>query len=90
METNLAEESHLSVGCGCGDGRGTERVTVNLTARSSAALELAAALTGDTRTDTINRALQVYAYLEQLVEGGGSVHVRQSDDAEPELVRFLG
>ena len=39
------------------------RLTVNLTERSSRALELAVNDTGDSRTDTVNRALQVYAYL---------------------------
>jgi len=87
METNLAEENELSVDCDRGGGRGIERVTVNLTPRSVAALNLAASLTGDTRTDTINRALQVHAYLEQLVERGGSVHVRYSEDAELALSR---
>lgn len=60
-----------------------ERVTVNLTERSAKALRLAAGLTGDTKTDTINRALQVYAYFEHVVSQGGSVLVRESPDADP-------
>jgi hypothetical protein len=64
-----------------------ERVTVNLTPRSSKALREAVELTGDTKTDAINRALQIYAFLEGVWSSGGSVYVRQSPDSEPELLR---
>jgi uncharacterized protein (DUF1778 family) len=66
-----------------------EQVTVNLTKRASQALHQAAELTQDTRTDTVNRALQVYAFLEQVIAQGGTVYVRRSPDAEPELLRDL-
>jgi hypothetical protein len=59
-----------------------ERVTVNLTERSVRAMRLAAELTGDTKTDTINRALQVYAYIEHVISRGGSVFARESPDAD--------
>jgi hypothetical protein len=73
-----------------GGGRGLERITVNLTPRSSSALELAVELSGDTKTDTINRAIQVYAYLEKVLQDGGSVHVREQDGAELERLRIVG
>lgn len=66
-----------------------ERVTVNLTARASRALDQAAKITGDTKTDTINRALQVYAYLEQITNDGGVIYVRESPDGEPQLVKIF-
>lgn len=67
-----------------------ERVTVNLTPRSARALELATQLTGDSKTDAINRAIQVYAYLEHVTSEGGSVHVRESpEDSEPERLKFF-
>jgi hypothetical protein len=89
METNLTDETDLQAGQpGNGGGRGIERLTVNLTPRSSAALDLAVELTGDTKTDAINRALQVYAYLEKVVESGGSVRVTHGG-AEPRLLRSL-
>lgn len=67
-----------------------ERVTVNLTPRSARALELATELTGDSKTDAINRAIQVYAYLEHVTSEGGSVHVRESaEDSEPERLKFF-
>jgi len=73
-------------------GRGTsplERVTVNLTSRASKALETAVELTGDSKTDSINRALSVYAYVEQVLHQGGSIMVQDDPDAAPQkLVIF--
>lgn len=73
-------------------GRGaspTERVTVNLTARASKALEELVELTGDSKTDSINRALSVYAYIERITRNGGAVLVREGINAEPrQLVIF--
>ncbi len=39
------------------------RLTVNLTQKSAEAMEHAAELNRDTKTDTVNRALQVYDYI---------------------------
>ena len=60
------------------------KLTVKLVPRSKDAMEVASVLTGDSRTDTVNRALQVYAYLMdqiirrgrllQLVDPDGTVH----------------
>lgn len=59
---------------------GLVRITVNLTPRSNQALERASRATGDSKTDTINRALQVYALIQELVErGGGSLQVVHED-----------
>lgn len=65
-----------------GGGAKIERVTVNLTQRAARALETLTKLTGDTRTDAVNRALQVHAYLEQTLAGGGVVQVRRSPESE--------
>lgn len=70
-----------------GGGGGLERVTVNLIPRASRALEQAGQLTGDSKTDTINRALQVYAYLEEVWSKGGSIHV-EIDGKRTELKFF--
>jgi hypothetical protein len=70
-----------------GGGGGLERVTVNLIPRASRALEQAGQLTGDSKTDTINRALQVYAYLEEVWSKGGSVLV-EIDGKRTELKFF--
>lgn len=60
-------------------GGGLERVTVNLVPRSSQALETAAEITSDSKTVIINRALQVYAYLEQVWKSGGDVVIKTAD-----------
>lgn len=54
---------------------GLTKVTVYLTPRAASALEDAARITGDTKTDTINRALGAYNLLMQAWarEGGGAV-----------------
>jgi hypothetical protein len=63
------------------------RVSANLTPRSLAALQAAVALTGDTQTDTINRALQVYAHLEKVISRGGEVITRQ--DGQDTSLQFI-
>jgi hypothetical protein len=67
-----------------------ERVTVNLTSRASLALEKAVRITGDTKTDTINRALQIYAYLEEVQASGATIYVRGKDDAALERLHIIG
>jgi hypothetical protein len=57
---------------------------VYLTPGSETALHQAAGRTGDTQTDTLNRALQVYDYLTKAVDGGGRVIVQwPGRDSEP-------
>lgn len=70
-------------------GGGLERVTVNLMARASRALQQAVEITGYSKTDTINRALQVYAYLEEIDAKGGEVYIRESKDSELQLVKMF-
>jgi hypothetical protein len=70
-------------------GSGLERVTVNLTPRTVEALDGLVQLTGDTKTDAINKALQVYAYLQNLLNAGGALYVREPDATETERLRFF-
>lgn len=65
------------------------RTTVNLTAAATGALDEAVSLTGDSQTDIINRALQVYTYMERVTRAGGAVYVREVEGSELERVRFL-
>lgn len=74
---------------GHGGGGPLERVTVNLTAKSSRALEAATELSGDTKTDTINRALQIYAFLQQVTARNGAIYVRESEGAELERLKII-
>lgn len=88
-ETVTNRDAGDVAGRGHGSSGPLERVTVNLTARSSRALEVATELTGDTKTDTINRALQIYAFLEQILARGGSIYTRESADAELERIKIF-
>ena len=65
-----------------------ERVTVNLIARASRALQRVVELTGDTKTDAINRAIQVYAYLEEVEANGGEIVVRETKDSAERLLKM--
>jgi hypothetical protein len=87
IEEETLPNAHLSRRDG---GRGLERITVNLTSRSSTALKSAVEFSGDTKTDTINRAIQIYAYLEQVIRNGGAVHVRENSGAGLERIRVVG
>jgi hypothetical protein len=76
-------------GRGTGSGGPLERVTVNLTTRSSHALDEVVRLTGDSKTDSLNRAIQIYAYIEQVLQAGGSIYVRDAPDSEPERLKIF-
>jgi hypothetical protein len=66
-----------------------QRITVNLTPRSWQALERAVKQTGDSQTDTINRALQVYSYLANITENDGTVYVRGAGSDELERLHII-
>ena len=66
-----------------------ERVTVNLTSRSSRALEGAVRLTDLNKTDSINRAVQLYGYLQEIIEAGGDIYVRPRPGGELELLKVF-
>lgn len=70
-------------------GSSTERVTVNLNGKASAALASAAHLTQESKTDIINRALQLYALLHEAQARGGAAYLRERQDAELERLRIL-
>lgn len=53
------------------DEQGVFATSVNLTSKSIRAMEDAAYLTGDSKTDTVNRALQVYLILVQAAQEDG-------------------
>jgi hypothetical protein len=55
------------------------RTTVNLTPNAIAALNTAAELVGHSRTDVINRAIQIYAAIVQAVHNGNTA-IRFDDD----------
>lgn len=65
------------------------KVSANFTPRGFAALNQACALTGDTRTDALNRAVQVYAYLTNAAEDGKLVFVENPVTGARERVVFF-
>jgi hypothetical protein len=65
------------------------RLTVNLIPRAERALELASERRGDSKTDTINRALQMYAFIEEVTTTGGRIYVRRSGESEFEEMRIV-
>lgn len=85
-ERVTAQDDDQAAGRG---GGGLERVTVNLSPRAARALEIATGLTGESKTDAINRALQIYAFLEQVTENGGAVYARAAADAEMERLKVF-
>ena len=74
---------------GHGSGGPLERVTVNLVARASQALQRVSDITGDSKTDSINRAIQIYAYLEDITSRGGSIYVRESANSEIQRLKMF-
>jgi hypothetical protein len=65
------------------------RVSVNLLPKAAAVLDDAIQLSGYSQTDTINRALQAYAFLLKALARGGGVYVRETADGELFRVEFL-
>ena len=56
------------------------RLTVNLTPRAAAAMDAAAERLGDTKTDTVNRALIIYESLTRLEVGDGLLFTRKEGE----------
>lgn len=84
MPSSVAEAKHPR------SQRGSlQRVTVNLTPRSWQALEMAVKRTEDSQTDTINRAIQIYSYLVDITETGGTLYVRDAGSDELERLRII-
>ena len=63
------------------------RLTVDLAPSAAEALDAAAAITGDSRTDTAGRALLVYAHIvQQAAEGRGRISFDLTDGGPRVLV----
>jgi len=65
------------------------KVSANFVPRAVAALDLASEITGDTRTDVLNRAIQVYAYLAKVLEDGNRIFVENPTTGAKDRVVFL-
>jgi hypothetical protein len=89
MGVRAPEADLIPPSTGSGGGGQPERVTVNLNGRASDALERAARITGESKTDAINRALIVYALLHEAQARNGAIYVREGKDADLERLRIL-
>jgi hypothetical protein len=66
---------------------GLTRVTVNLNRQAMAALETISEETGHSKTDTINRALQVYKLIQGIMrQDGGALSVRHTNGEVEKIV----
>lgn len=65
------------------------RLTVNLIPKAAEAIDHAVALSRDSKTDTVNRALQLYDFFLTEQAQGSKVYVRRQDSGELELIRML-
>jgi len=65
------------------------RVTVNLSKNSAEALDDAVQLTRNTKTEVINKALQLFAVVQRAQHEGGGVSIKDSKEADWTQVRFF-
>jgi len=65
------------------------QITINLTPRSRAAANVTTEITGDNLTDTVNRAVQIYAYLMKLDGDGVLLFAEKPVDGSRERLVFL-
>jgi hypothetical protein len=66
-----------------------ERITVALIAKAAEDLKRTQARTGLTKTDVVNRALSLYAFLDERLAGGSEILLRHKDTGTTELIRLL-
>lgn len=71
------------------DIRALERVTINLIPRAAIALGTGMKLTGHSKTDFINRAVQAYAFLEEQLKEGHDLIIRNNATGETQAIWFL-
>ncbi len=88
-ETRTTRGGSGRTGGGRGGGPPLEKVTVNLTKRSVEALDALVESTGETKTDAINKALQVYAFIQQQLDSGGALYVKDADSDQAERLRIF-
>jgi len=65
------------------------KLTVNLTPRAATALEEAAGINGETKTNAVNRAIQAYAFLTRMMADGWDLVLRDPKEAREQRVQFL-
>ena len=86
-----AEKSDAGTGSGASRNRPPEltKVSANFVPRAIVALDVAGEVTGDSRTDVLNRAVQFYAYLVKRAEEGNLIFVEDPKTGTKERVVFF-
>ena len=67
----------------------TERITVAMVRKAGEDLETLQDRTGLSKTDIVNRAISLYAFIEDQVQAGKELLVRDPETGETQLIRFL-
>ncbi len=65
------------------------RVTANFTPRAVVALNDASTITGDNKTDTLNKSVQIYAFLMKVTGEGKDVIIEDPKARTRERLQFL-
>jgi hypothetical protein len=66
-----------------------ERVTIGLVPKTAAELQQVVEMTGLSKTDIVNKAISLYAFVETGTRDGYEMLRRNRDTGELELIRFL-
>ncbi|MEV0564385.1 hypothetical protein [Dactylosporangium sp. NPDC050588] len=74
---------------GAGGGNGLTRVTVNLNQQAMKALEQISSTERYSKTDTINRALQIYAIVQEIMDRNEGVLRVQHANGEIERIHII-
>lgn len=67
----------------------TGRITINLSVPGENGLSRAIAVSHESKTDAINRALALYGLLREAQAAGGAIYLRENADAELERVMIV-
>jgi hypothetical protein len=70
-------------------GSASEKVTVNLTSRAAKALNDTVTATGTSKTEAINKAIQLYGFILEHLDAGGAIYVRDPGSKETERLRIF-
>lgn len=65
-----------------------ERTTFNLTPKAYRDLAVAVELGGENKTVTLHRAIALYAYVQTLMQSGGTLMAREAD-GESYVLKFF-
>jgi hypothetical protein len=70
------------------DTTSLDRITVNLVPQAQEALSRVMSLTGYSKTDAVNRSVQLYSFVEGVLKSGDQVLIRKPDGTT-ELVHLI-